>query len=87
MAAQNFLHFRLDGIEYKVQGDMERERMEKIVNAVEGKVKEIRHLAPYYSKARAATLAALQLSEELMDIKDEYVAFANEAGVDTDTLY
>ena len=87
MAAQNFLRFRLDGVEYSMRGDKSREQMENIVKTVEEKITEIRAQAPYYSQARAATLAALQLSEELMDLQEEYAAFASEAGMPKDTLF
>ena len=61
--------------------------MEAIVKVVEDKISAIRAQAPHYSQGRTATLAALQLSEELLDIKEEYAAFAGEAGVGADTLF
>lgn len=87
MAKNNYLHFRLDGVEYTLRGDMSQEKMEAIVKAVEDKISAIRELAPQYSQARTATLAALQLAEELQNIKEEYAAFAGEAGVGADTLF
>ncbi len=87
MADNNFLRFRLDGIDYTLRGDISKERMETIIRTVEEKIQAIRTAAPYYSQARAATLAALQLSEQLLDLKDEYAAFAGEANVGADTLF
>ena len=87
MAKINYLRFRLDGVEYTLRGDMSQEKMEAIVKVVEDKISAIRAQAPHYSQGRTATLAALQLSEELLDIKEEYAAFAGEAGVGADTLF
>lgn len=87
MVAQNFFQFRLDNLEYTLRGNMKKERMERIVRAVEEKITAIRCQCPYYSQARAATLAAIQLSEELLDIKEEYAAFAGEADVGAETLF
>lgn len=87
MADNNFLSFRLDGVDYTLRGDMSRERMEAIVRSVEEKIAAIRTQAPYYSQSRAATLAALQIAAELMELKDEYAAFAGEANVGADTLF
>lgn len=87
MAKKNYLHFRLDGVEYTLYGDMTKERMETIVKAVEKKIDDIRAQSPHYSQVMTATLAAIQLSEELLDLKEEYAAFAGEAGVGADTLF
>jgi cell division protein ZapA (FtsZ GTPase activity inhibitor) len=87
MEAQNFLRFRMDSIDYTLRGDMSQERMELIVKKVEEKVNAIREQAPYYSQARVATLAALQISEELLELKSEYAAFAGEANVGAETLF
>jgi len=87
MAAPNVFHFRLDGVDYTLRGNMSREKMAEIVRVVEDKIMVIRDEAPYYSQARAAVLAAIQLSEELIDLKAEYAAFAGEADVGADTLF
>ncbi len=87
MAKNNYLRFRLDGVEYTLRGDMSQEKMEAIVKVVEDKIAAIRNQAPHYSQVRTATLAALQLSEELLELREEYAAFAGEAGVGADTLF
>jgi len=87
MAATNFLRFRLDGVEYTLRSDKSQEQLERIVKAVEEKISEIREQAPHYSQCRTATLAALQLSEELLDVREEYGDFAKEAGLPKDTLF
>ena len=87
MAAPNVFHFRLDGVDYTLRGNISREKMANIVKVVEDKIMAIREEAPFYSQARAAILAAIQLSEELIDLKAEYAAFAGEADVGAETLF
>ena len=87
MGAHNSMKFQLDGIAYTLHGDMNKAKMEKIVNSVDAKIKEVREQAPNYSQVRTATLAALLLAEELYDLKEEYAAFAGEADVGADTLF
>ena len=87
MAAPTVYHFRLDGVDYTLRGNMSGDKMAEIVRVVEEKITAIRDEAPYYSQARAAILAAIQLSEELIDVKAEYAAFAGEADVGADTLF
>ena len=81
MVAQNSLRFRLDGVEYTLRSDKPLEKLEAIVKAVEEKIEEIRRQAPYYSQTRAATLAALMLSEELQELQEEYDGVAAKAGL------
>ena len=38
MAKNNYLRFRLDGVEYTLRGDMSQEKMEAIVKVVEDKI-------------------------------------------------
>jgi len=82
MTASNFLRFRLDGVEYTLRGEKSPEIMEDIVRQVDEKLQDIRKQAPFYSQTRAITLAALQLSEELLELKAEYNAFLTEAGME-----
>ena len=81
MMKDNVLRFRLDGMEYTLRGDMSQERMERIVKMVEGKIAEIRSVAPQYSAARAATLAALQLAETLVEVEEENEQVMAEANI------
>ncbi len=87
MKADNYLRFNLDGVEYVLRGDKSVEQMESIVKLVEEKIAGIREQAPTYSQARTAALAALQIAEELFDLRKEYQEVAAEAGLPQDSLF
>jgi cell division protein ZapA (FtsZ GTPase activity inhibitor) len=87
MGADNSMEFQLDGIAYTLHGDMDKAKMERIVESVEKKISEVREQAPYYSRVRAATLAAILLAEELYDVKEEYATLVGEADTGEDTLF
>ena len=87
MKSHNSLKFRLDGLDYTLTSDKPVEQMETIVKAVEEKILEIRAQAPYYSQTKTTMLAALQISEELFDLKQEYQAIGREIGLPEDTLF
>lgn len=79
MASVNTLRFRLDGLEYVLRGEKSPEQLQLIVDQVCQKVDEIRQVAPNYSAVRASTLAALQLAEELLEVKEEARLLLEEA--------
>ena len=79
--AQNVYRFHLNGMDYMLRGDKTTAEMEEIVSAVEEKIQLIREAAPGYSGLRAATLAAIQLSEELLDAKRENAALLAEVNL------
>lgn len=81
MAKHNIYRFRLQGIDYTLCGDKSPEEMEQIVRLVEQKMEQIQQLAPGYTAMRTATLAALQLAEELYDMRREYHALLSEADI------
>lgn len=68
---QNVLRFQLNGAEYTLRGDMSVKRLETIVQLVEQKVVAIKELSPNYTAVRVATLAALQLAADLLDLREE----------------
>ena len=79
MASENTLRFRLDGLEYALRGEKTPEQLQQIVDMVCRKVAEIREVAPNYSAVRTSTLAALQLAEELIDVREESRQLLEEA--------
>ena len=81
MAKHNIYRFRLQGIDYTLCGDKSPEEMEQIVRLVGQKMERIQQLAPGYSTMRTATLAALQLAEELYDVQKENHALLSEANI------
>lgn len=90
MTKDTVLRFRLDGVDYTLRGDMSREKMEEVVRLVEVKIAAIRALSPQYSGVRAATLAALQLAEELAQAREEneqVFAEADIGGADSQYSY
>ena len=87
MKSHNSLKFRLDGLDYTLGSDKPVAQMEAIVEAVAEKITEIRAQAPSYSQTKTTMLAALQLSEELFDLKEEYRGVTREAGLPEDSLF
>lgn len=78
---QNVYRFRLNGMDYQLRGDKTTEEMEEIVAAVDEKLQSIREAAPGYSGLRATTLAAIQLSEELLEARREISALLAEVNL------
>ena len=81
MANNNIYRFRLSGVEYTLCGDKTPEEMELIVRIVEQKLDRIQQLTPGYSTIRTMTLAALQLAEELYDVRKDYSDMLSEANI------
>lgn len=79
--ANEVYRFHLNGLDYTLRGDKSVADMEKIVAAVEEKIEVINKMAPGYSAMRAATLAAIQLSEELLEAKRENAALMAEVNL------
>lgn len=81
MANNNIYRCRLGGVEYTLCGDKTPAEMELIVRMVERKMESIQELCPQYSAMRTATLAALQLAEELYDAQRDYTDLLSEADI------
>lgn len=59
------------GQEYRVKGDSGDDRILEIAQYVDGKMKEIAHVAPAGSLTKVAILAALNIAEELFRERTE----------------
>lgn len=59
------------GQEYRVRGDAGGERILEIAEYVDGKMKEVAHVAPAGSLTKVAILAALNIAEELFRERTE----------------
>lgn len=62
------------GVDYQVITDDDPKRVSMIASFVDKLIKETKKSAPYMTNMSAAVLSALNLSEELYRLKDEYEA-------------
>ena len=79
MTRKHTVRFRMEGLEYALQGEKSEEELQRIVDLVCRKVDAIKAVVPNYSAVRTSTLAALQLAEELLDARDESRQLLDEA--------
>ncbi|MDO4581346.1 MAG: cell division protein ZapA [Bacillota bacterium] len=81
MAATNVLTVTLDGNEYTLRGDMSLLQLQRIADLTQARIAQIRAACPNYTAQRTAMLAALQLAEELLQVKEDYLQLLAEAGI------
>ena len=67
------------GIDYQVITDDDSKRVKMIASFVDKLMKETKKSAPYMTNMSASVLSALNLSEELYRLKDEYEAVKEQA--------
>ena len=68
------------GVDYQVITDDDPKRVNMIASFVDKLIKETKKSAPYMTNMSAAILSALNLSEELYRIKDEYESVRDKIG-------
>lgn len=60
--------------EHVVKGDADRKHIEKIAAYLDNRMREIALKDPYLSPKRVAVLAALNITNELFQLKEDYAS-------------
>ncbi|MCL1816640.1 MAG: cell division protein ZapA [Clostridiales bacterium] len=81
MAKEAILQVELDGLTYVLRGSGDVEKLRKIADTVAQKIAATRAHSPHYSSTRTAMLAALQITEEMLTLQDEYLEMLEAADI------
>lgn len=79
MADQNRIEVTIAGTDYKIYSPRDMDEMKAIIAYVENKIEESKGPESQYNRSMPITLAALQIAEELYDLKDQYEDLLQEA--------
>ncbi|MCL1975716.1 MAG: cell division protein ZapA [Firmicutes bacterium] len=81
MQKETVIQVELDGQTYVLRGSGDEEILHSSATLVAQKIAAIRVRCPNYSTTRAAMLAALQIAEEMLVLKEEYRDMLNAADI------
>ena len=68
----NKTRINIFGREYTVRGDVSESDMQRVANLVDSKMREIAQVAPHLAEHKIAVLAALNIAENYLRLKDEW---------------
>ena len=71
----NRVKVRINGEDYYVKGTVPTEYIKKVANYVDRKMSDLSQNYPDLSRTRIAVLAALNITDELLRLKQEYEEF------------
>lgn len=69
---QNRVDVEINGVRYTLKGDTTPENMFKMSRHVDDKIKQVMRRNPRLSLYKAAVLVALNITEELFNLREEY---------------
>lgn len=69
---QHTYEVKIFGSLYKIKGDRSKEYTEHLASYVDKKMREVANNTPNISSIKIAVLAALNIANDLFEIKDEY---------------
>lgn len=72
MPEEKSLFVNINGNPYKLRSEDSLSHLQTVAGLVDDKIQTIKKQYPYYSLNRMAVLAALQLADEYLKLKDEY---------------
>ena len=85
--ADNSYQVIIAGNTYYLKTDKEAVRLEAVARMVDGRITALEELYPQYSHSRIATLASLQLAEELTQLREEYEQLSREVELLTESQW